>query len=188
MRNKNFTTIIIILATVILAGVAIFTAIKLYQTRQGTVAPTAPTSKPAAATPAPATSCQQLAFTLTVTSSSPTPTPTPTATATATATPTPLPQCGTSCTTNSDCPSSMVCYVGACRNASCTTATNCVCTTATPTPTPTLSVLATPTPTLVALASPTPAPSLPVSGDVSPTILGITGGAILLVLGLALIL
>ena len=81
MKNK-IATIGIIIATLILAGVAVFTAIRLYQLRQEAVAPTAPTSKPkAAATPK---ACTALAFNLG------TSTPTPTATATSTPTPTPL--------------------------------------------------------------------------------------------------
>ena len=43
--RKNITTIIIILLTLVLAGVAIFTAIRLYQTRQGTIAPNVPSIK-----------------------------------------------------------------------------------------------------------------------------------------------
>lgn len=48
MKNK-ISTIIIILVTLILAGVAIFTAVKLYNLRQSSVSPTAPESKPKAA-------------------------------------------------------------------------------------------------------------------------------------------
>src|SRR5262245_35338854 len=48
MKNK-LTTIGIILVTVILAGVAIFTAYKLYQTRNTAIAPNVPSSKPKAA-------------------------------------------------------------------------------------------------------------------------------------------
>ena len=46
-------TILIIIATVILAGIAIFTAYRLYQLRQASVAPNVPSSKPAAATEPP---------------------------------------------------------------------------------------------------------------------------------------
>jgi hypothetical protein len=60
--------------------------------------------------------------------SQPTPTPTPT--------PTPVPFCNTSCTGNTDCPSSMICYSGSCRNPSCVTSTSCACTVTGPTPTP----------------------------------------------------
>jgi cytoskeletal protein RodZ len=197
MGNKNFTTIIIVIATVILAGVAVFTAIKLYQTRQGTVAPNAPTSKPAAAEPSPtATACQALTFTLV--SSTPTTTATATATATPTITASPVPQCGTSCTTNSDCPSSMICYVGVCRNPSCTTSTNCICATATPTATATAtatSVVATTAPTATATliaqgptTTPTSTPQLPTAGVSAPTILGISAGAMFFVIGLILVL
>jgi hypothetical protein len=44
-------TILIIIATIILAGIAIFTAYRLYQLRQQSVAPNAPSSIPKAATP-----------------------------------------------------------------------------------------------------------------------------------------
>lgn len=43
-------TILIILVTIILAGVAIFTALRLYQLRQQSVAPNVPSSQPEAAT------------------------------------------------------------------------------------------------------------------------------------------
>lgn len=220
-------------ATLVLAGIAIFTAIKLYQTRQGTIAPTAPTSNPAAASNGAAAACQTLAFTLTSSSPTPTPTgsgtPTPTPTVSVTPTPTPVPQCGTSCSTNSDCPSAMICYVGACRNPSCTTSNNCICESATPTPTPTGTpapgcysscttpgsqdicpsgmtcttvggvnkcvnpncsgssncICATPTPIV---SVPTTTPSLPTAGSTTPTILGILGGGILLILGIVLVL
>src|SRR5579864_6816257 len=46
--KKNIVTLIIVIATIILAGIAIFTAIRLYQLRQQPVAPNAPSSKPAA--------------------------------------------------------------------------------------------------------------------------------------------
>src|SRR5476651_2179738 len=132
--KKNLTTLIIVFATIILAAVAIFTSIRLYQTRQKSVAPNAPSSQPKAATVAPTSTpvaCQTLAFTIS------TPTPTPTGTATATPTPSPVPQCGTTCSTNADCPTSMVCYVGLCRNPSCTTDSSCLCATTTPTASPT---------------------------------------------------
>ena len=91
--KSKFVTAIVVLATIILAGVAIFTALRLYQLRQEAVAPTAPESQPEARGIRPV-ACQQLAFTLT-TGSSPTPTPTgtvtntPTPTTTTTSTPTP---------------------------------------------------------------------------------------------------
>ena len=85
MKNK-IATIGIIIATLILAGVAVFTAVRLYQLRQEAVAPTAPTSKPKAQEVPVA--CTALAFTL---GQTPTPTPTPTPTATPTASPTATP-------------------------------------------------------------------------------------------------
>jgi LPXTG-motif cell wall-anchored protein len=56
-----------------------------------------------------------------------TPTPPPNST------PTPAPVCGTVCTTNTQCPSDMPCYIAAgqtsgyCRRAACPTINNCVC-------------------------------------------------------------
>jgi len=47
--KSKFGTILVLIATVILAGIAIFTAVRLYKLRQEAIAPTAPTSKPAAA-------------------------------------------------------------------------------------------------------------------------------------------
>ena len=46
--KKNFVTILMVVATVVLAGVAIFTALRLYQLRSQPVAPTAPESTPGA--------------------------------------------------------------------------------------------------------------------------------------------
>ncbi len=86
-------------------------------------------------------------------SPTPTPTPTPSPTplgASPTPTPTPIPGCGFSCTTNVDCPSTMICYVGSCRNPSCVTAASCICGGPTPTPSPT-----------PLGASPTPVPTAP---------------------------
>lgn len=85
--KKRVITIIIVIATVILAGVAVYTAVRLYQLRQEAVAPTAPSSKPAAAEPK-TNICTQLTFTLTV---SPPPTASATPTPSASATPTPTP-------------------------------------------------------------------------------------------------
>lgn len=48
--KKNIVTVIILIATVLLASIAIFTAIRLYQLRQQPVAPNQPASSPAAAT------------------------------------------------------------------------------------------------------------------------------------------
>lgn len=113
MKN-NKLTIVVIALTLILAGVAIFTAMRLFQLRDQQVAPTAPESEPAAQNVQDAIACEAVTFTLAsaigtpspfvTTAPSPTPTatpiaagsgggltstPTPTATATATASPTP---------------------------------------------------------------------------------------------------
>ena len=185
MKNK-YTVIGIILVTILLAGIAIFTALRLYQTRDVAVAPNVPSSKPKAQE---VVNTCQLSFTLTVaistptatatatststSSSSPTATPTSTATPTATSTPTPtpVPQCNNSCTSNSQCPSGLMCYItsgattGNCRNTQCLSETDCTCAVATST--------ATSVPTQ---------PSLPVVGTTWPTLLG-TGFGILVVIG-----
>jgi cytoskeletal protein RodZ len=89
MNKKKAVTILIVLATIVLAGIAIFTAVRLYQLRQKAVAPTAPESKPEAIAPK-TKSCTQLAFTISA-QESPTPSPTATPTTTPTATPTTTP-------------------------------------------------------------------------------------------------
>lgn len=61
----KITTVVVILVTLILAGVAIFTAIRLYQLRQTSVSPLAPSSRPKAQE---APSCS-LSFTITPTES-----------------------------------------------------------------------------------------------------------------------
>lgn len=153
MNKNKFTIVGIILTTLVLAGVAIFTAIRLYQTRDTAVAPNVPSSRPAAQvapTTPPANACS-LSFTLLV--QTPTPTATSTSTATATATSTAVPQCDSTCNSSADCPSNLTCYkpngatAGNCRNASCTTASNCFCSTSTPTATATSTSKATVTPT-----------------------------------------
>lgn len=168
MKGK-IATVIIILATFVLAGVAIFTAVRLYQLRQTSISPISPSSKPAAQE-LPATNTCNLSFSLIVSTATPTaspsgtPTATPTGTATPTATPTstPVAQCNSSCTANSGCPSNLICYIAAgattgnCRNTACQTDSDCVCATATGTPKPTG----------------TPAPELPQSGIDWPTVAG----------------
>ena len=179
MKNK-ITTIIVIISTLILAGIAVFTAVRLYQLRQVPVAPSAPESKPKAA----ANSCK-LSFTLVTTStgsptSSPTQSPTnsPTSTATstatgtaiATATPTTNPSgtpnyCGGTCGSNNNCQGDYVCYQGFCRNPSCVTKSNCSCgTTSTTAPT----------------TAPTQA-ALPDSGTGWPSIFGMGLGVMVII-------
>lgn len=90
--------------------------------------------------------------------------------------PTPPPQCGAGCTSNSQCPSNLICYIpagqttGACRNPECQTDVDCVC--------PGPAVSPTPAPSVI--------PGVPVAGVSWPTIFLIMGGMALLVLGFAL--
>jgi hypothetical protein len=78
--KHKLVPIIIIAATIILAGISIYTANRLYQLRKTSIAPNAPSSNPHAQE---ITSLCALEFAFT------TPTPTPTVTPTATPTPTP---------------------------------------------------------------------------------------------------
>lgn len=161
--KKNWVTVLIVIATVILAGIAVYTAIRLYQLRQTSVAPNAPSSQPGAfnygadcASLTTQDECQAqncawnvnknncgkgnaciISFSLATLASS-TPTPTPTVSGSPTPTPTTPPSCGADCTADTDCPSGMTCDADAsvCRNTSCTTETNCICNEVTPTPTP----------------------------------------------------
>lgn len=85
MKKSKITTILIVIITIILAGVAIFTATRLYNLRDQAVAPTAPTSRPAAQV---STSCEVLTFTITTPTGSGTSSPTPTSTSSSSPTPT----------------------------------------------------------------------------------------------------
>lgn len=204
LLKGKIATGIILLATFMLAGVAIFTAVRLYELRSTSVAPNVLVSLPKAVDViililgAIANNCS-LTFTLTPTltaSPSPTPTPTPTVTPTPTPTPTvtptptatptttatptvtptatPVPECNYNCSSNSDCPSSLICSIpsgstlGSCRNPSCTGQISCTCATTAPTPTPTAT-------NLIAQAStPTPtAPALPQTGTDWTTYFGV---------------
>lgn len=101
MKDKlksRIATGVVVLATLVLAGVAVFTAMRLYKLRSEPVAPTAPSSS-SASTQDEVISCEELVFSITETSPTPTttvtqtvtPTNTPTATATLTPTNTPTP-------------------------------------------------------------------------------------------------
>lgn len=78
----KFGTVLIILVTLILAGVAIFTAFRLYQLRQESISPNAPSSNPRAAeTVKPVgTATNNCSLSFTLSTSTPTPTATPTKT------------------------------------------------------------------------------------------------------------
>ena len=144
----KIATVGIILATLILAGVAVFTAIRLYQLRQQAVAPNVPSSIPRAQEVATRSSCS-LSFTL--------------------VRPTIAPKCNvTPCSSDTQCPTNLVCYrpapqsggpsnMGACRNPQCLTSEDCVCPTVTATPTPTVRPTGNiPTPTATTTSSGTP--------------------------------
>ena len=162
LKNK-VVTVLIVVATIILAGVAIFTALRLYQLRTRPVAPTAPESQPAAGEQPKPEACRQLAFTI----STPTPTPTGTGTPTPTSTGTPTP---TTTTTTTPTPTGS----------------------GTPTPTTTEAPTSTPTPTTgeIAQASPSPttAPTLPDAGTELPTIFAGAVGILLIIFSLLLAL
>jgi hypothetical protein len=64
--KRNKITVIILLATLILGGIAIFTAVRLYSLRSQRVAPTAPESVPGAAAPTLTNNCN-LSFSTSVT-------------------------------------------------------------------------------------------------------------------------
>jgi hypothetical protein len=168
LKNK-VVTVLIVIATVILAGVAIFTAYRLYQSGTEPVAPTAPEPVPAAGgqpTPTPQ-ACQELAFTITTPTPSvtvmPTVTPTVPVTTTPTEGPTPTP---------TEPP----------RGGSSPTPTQPI-STVTPIPTGT-------TPTSVVTSTPTPtqADQLPDAGTSMPTIFVGALGILLILLSLALAL
>jgi hypothetical protein len=164
-------TVIILIFTVVLAGIAIFTAVRLYQLRQQAVAPNVPSSIPHAqeATTAPTSACS-LSFTIESTSTG-TPTATPTGTSTATPNPSGTPNsCNGTCGSDSNCQSDKTCYQGFCRNPSCPSQESCAC-----------PGTATPASKLSSTPTATPA-SLPKSGTVWPTFMG-AGIGILIIFG-----
>lgn len=183
--KKKITTLIIILATVILAGVAVFTAIRLYQLRQQPVAPNVPSSRPRAQTvPTPTPASCRLTFSLSTSTPTGSPTATPTGTSTPTGTPTSTPtgtatatptttgvpnNCNGTCGSNNNCQSTYFCYQGRCRNSDCPTDADCVCGAATATPAPTEA-------------------ALPQAGTSFPTILGVGLGTFILLGSLLLAL
>ena len=94
-----------------------------------------------------------------------TPTPQPTATSTPgpSATPTPPNSCSESCTTTADCAAGLTCSAGMCRNPSCTTEADCTCPVA---------------------PTPTPVPQLPQAGVSMPSLIVVSGGILLILVGL----
>lgn len=157
--KKNGVTVVILLATLILAGIAVFTAIRLYQLRQEPVALNQPASTPAAhGNNQEAKQCK-LSFTIQLASSSPTASastsPTATATVSVSSSPTANP-ITTPTATPTEPPTG-----------------------GNPTPTPTTTVNPTATPAVQTTSSPTPI-GLPNAGVTLPTLLGIVAGILLL--------
>lgn len=185
MRNllqNKLVTGLVVLATFILAGVAVFTAIRLYQLRYQNVSPTSPEQSGATGnnqTPTPQ-SCTALTFT--VPQGSPTPsttgtkthTPTMTPTLTASHTPT-LSVTATSTITPTEVPRG-----GISETPTPTTPGNT--TTVTPTAPPGTSA------TPVAGNSPTPSDQLPKAGIGLPTLFAVGLGGLILVLSIVLVL
>jgi hypothetical protein len=152
MMNKlknSWSLILIALATIILGGIAVFTAAKLYQIGKKPIAPNAPLPAPAheitatpTATPTVSLPCT---FSLCIASPTPTITPipsstptlTPTVTPTIASTPTPAPSptpilgCYNKCSSDTDCPSGLLCQaiedIKRCVNANCQSETDCTC-------------------------------------------------------------
>jgi len=172
--KSKVVTILVVIATLILAGVAVFSALKLYQLNKSPVAPTAPESEPVAneitqpnieeeSVLPPQDEQRELAFRLTGTI---TPTPTNSPTSTPTTTPTPT-QAIIAQATITPTP----------------TATLTPTPTTTPSPTPTLTITPTPTPTPTQVAT----TSLPEAGVTTLTIylfligvLGLVSGGLIL--------
>ena len=167
--TKNLSSMLIGLATVVLGGVAIFTAYRLYQLRTEPVAPTAPQSFPQAEEEN-IVSCQQLTFSIQETptpTGTLTPSLTPTATQTPTFTPTPTGTLNpTQTPTNTPVPTGTDTPQGA---------------TSTPTSTPTTGQLAQATPTDTTS-------TLPDAGSSIPSIIMLTLGALLLLITYALVI
>jgi hypothetical protein len=103
-------------------------------------------------------------------------TATPTTTASVTPTASPNPQCNYACTSNSNCPSGLICYIangqtaGNCRNTQCLSETDCSC------------------PVAEVIVPPTTAPTLPEVGTGWPTIVGSAFGILVLLGSLLLAL
>lgn len=172
-RNK-FSIIVVIISTLVLAGIAIFTAVRLFQLRKESVSPAKPESAPQAQIE-DYISCDALLFNIT----GGTPIPTPTGTGINTPTPTPTRTPGDGEPTPTPTP----------------TGTD----DATPTPTPTGTSATTPTPTTsggTTLTSPgsssqaqaSSEPTLPESGISWPTIVGLGGASLILLISLILAL
>jgi hypothetical protein len=169
-NNKKLAVIVIAIITVLLAAVAIYTGIKLYQLSK--------VRKPEIEIiePGPGEECEitlQLCPETTPTaiptegpsptptegpSATPTPQPTSTPAEKPQPTPTPPPGCWDECLLSEGCPTGLECINSRCANPSCSNESNCVC----------------------------PAPEIPSAGISTPTIIIGAGGLLLLLLGLLL--
>ena len=201
--KQNLVSFLTIFATVILAAVAIFTAIRLYQLRQQAVAPTAP-EEPAAQeiTPEPTTTptsapeiqlppvSELCEVTFEIGGPPPTATPTPTSTPTPTATPTLTPTAtATPKPTATPTPTATGTPIPTPTPTLTPTPTPTGAPTATPTPTGVPTATPTPTPTqALAQATPTEAPELPDVGIPFPTLLAVLAGFLLIFISLLLAL
>lgn len=175
-KNK-IVSILVIIATLILAGVAVFSALRLYQLNKSPVAPSVPESEPVAnevtqpdiaeeSVLPPQDDQRELAFNLTGTT---TPAPTTSPTPSPTLTPTPTQAIVAQATIT---PTSMV--------------TPSLTPSPTPTTTPTLTPTLTPSPTLTPTPTQEVTPSLPEAGVSSITfylsligILGLVSGGLI---------
>lgn len=161
----------ITLATLVLAGIAVFTAIRLYNLRQESVAPTAPSSKPAAA----GTTCGGITGTLCPTGEeciySDGTNRAPTSDASGTCQPI------TTKTTSDKTSCSLLTF-----NLNTATATSTATSTSTSTATATATESPTEAPTSGPTEAPTGEPSLPVAGVSLPTLVS-AGVGILLMIG-----
>ena len=178
-KNKLATTALVII-TVLLAGVAVFTAIKLYQLRQESVSPATPDETGATGQDISTIACKAVAFTI---STENTPTPTATVTQTPTKTPSNTP---TVTPTDSPTGSPTSTPTGTLTPSNSPTPTDKPIGGTSPTNTPTLFPTNTPTPPSggeISAVSPTPGGSaLPEAGVSLPTLLRFAVG-ILLILG-----
>ena len=157
--------LILIIVTIVLGAVAIFTGVKIYQSREEPVAPTQPkgvTEQCRLVLDIPAPTSAPTA--------TPTPTPTPTPTLTPMPTPTPIPECWQICVNDDNCPQDLACQTvneeKRCVNPECPEEKDCQCPVPTATPTPTLTPTltsipptATPQPTTAPQATATPQPT-----------------------------
>jgi len=211
MLKKNLTVILIITSTVILAFIALLTAIKMRQVTP--VAPTVPQKKPKAVEKPPVSrECTTSFLVVLGPTGTPGPTATPTPTSTPgpsltptltgppgpTATPTPyITDCYTQCESDSNCSHSLVCRedpyrpgqgIKVCLNSSCPEEKDCYCPLPTltpgPKPTPTTPVVYyQPTPEFIPTATPTPI-TIPPVGIVEDTFLGLLAGFAFLTIAL----